>query len=103
MASQAENEVKTGAALKTVDSWSLPIRMLCIGVVATVTVQLALSLMMESPDEENILALASATSEAHEVIGMVALVIVLAHWLWALFSQADVGLMNHPHCLVRRA
>jgi len=91
MASQTETVVNTDVALKTRNNWSLPTRLLHIGMVATVTAQLALSLMMESPDEENISVLASAAFEAHELIGMAALVIVLSHWLWTLFNHADGG------------
>ena len=92
MVSQTNTVVETDKALKMASNWSLPTRLLHIGMVATVSAQLALSLVMEPPDEENISALASAAFEGHEVIGMAALAIVLAHWLWTLFNYADGGL-----------
>ncbi len=72
--------------------WDLPTRYLHIGLAATVTLQLTISLLMEAPDEESASALARAAFEAHEVVGITALLIVLAHWLWTLRNRAEHGL-----------
>jgi len=74
------------------DKWSVQTRWLHIGLALTVTLQLAISLIMEPPDEESASAVARAAFEAHEVVGIAAVIIVLAHWLWTLSSRADGGL-----------
>lgn len=91
MNNQIDSTLEEGDIPVANEHWSLPTRLLHLGMVVTVSAQLGLSLLMEAPDEENISALAAATFEAHEVIGMAALVIVMAHWLWTLFQQADGG------------
>jgi len=63
-----------------------------MGLAATVTLQLAISLIMEPPDEKSVSALARAAFEAHEAVGIAAVIVVLAHWLWILASRADGGL-----------
>ncbi len=73
------------------DSWSLPTRLLHLGLVVAVTGQLLLSLVMTPPDEKQPSAIGSATFEIHEVLGIVALMIVLLHWLWTVIKQADGG------------
>lgn len=72
--------------------WSLQTRLLHVAMAATVSLQLGISLIMETPDEEHVGQIASAAYEAHEFIGMTALLIVIMHWLWSLSSQADGGL-----------
>ncbi|HED39792.1 MAG TPA: cytochrome b/b6 domain-containing protein [Chromatiales bacterium] len=94
MVDQNEAAGKQHDGMAAAKSWSQPTRLLHLGLVATVTAQLALSLLMESPDEANISALAAATFEAHEVIGMAALLIVLMHWGWSLTNQIDGGLKH---------
>jgi cytochrome b561 len=74
------------------DKWSVQTRWLHMGLALTVTLQLAISLIMEPPDEKSASALARAAFEAHEVVGIAAVIIVLAHWLWSLSSRADGGL-----------
>jgi len=74
------------------DKWSIQTRLLHMGLALTVTLQLLVSLVMEAPDEEDASALAQAAFEAHEFIGIAAVAIVLAHWLWSLSSQHDGGL-----------
>jgi cytochrome b561 len=74
------------------DKWSVQTRWLHIGLALTVTLQLAISLIMEPPDEKSASALARAAFEAHEAVGIAAVIIVLAHWLWSLSSRADGGL-----------
>ena len=72
--------------------WSIQTRWLHVGMALTVSLQLAISLIMEAPDEESASQLARAAFEAHEAVGMAALLIVLAHWIWSLSSQVDGGL-----------
>jgi cytochrome b561 len=74
------------------DKWSVQTRWLHMGLALTVTLQLAISLIMEPPDEKSASAVARAAFEAHEVVGIAAVIIVLAHWLWSLSSRADGGL-----------
>lgn len=74
------------------DRWSVQTRWLHMGLAATVTLQLAISLIMEPPDEKSASALARAAFEAHEAVGIAAVIVVLAHWLWILASRADGGL-----------
>jgi cytochrome b561 len=74
------------------DKWSVQTRWLHLGLAVTVTLQLAISLIMEPPDEKDASAVAHAAFEAHEAVGIAAVVVVLAHWLWTLSSRADGGL-----------
>lgn len=75
------------------NSWSLNTRFLHLGLVATVTAQLLISLVMVAPDHKGPL-LGKLAFEAHEVIGLAALGIVLMHWFWSIFSHADGGLRH---------
>jgi len=74
--------------------WSLPTRWLHIGLALTVSLQLFISLVMEPPDEEHATALARAAFEAHEAVGVAAVLIVLVHWLWSVMGKADGGLAH---------
>jgi len=74
--------------------WSVQTRWLHLGLAVTVTLQLALSLVMEPPNEKSATAAAKAAFEAHEFVGVTALFIVLAHWLWVLRSRAVGGLAH---------
>lgn len=74
------------------DKWSVQTRWLHFGLALTVTLQLAISLIMEPPDKKSATAVARAAFEAHEVVGIAAVIIVLVHWLWTLSSRADGGL-----------
>lgn len=74
------------------DKWGLPTRWLHSGLAVTVSLQLIISLFMEAPDEESATALARAAYQAHEVVGITALLIVLAHWLWSMSNRAEGGL-----------
>lgn len=78
--------------MKAAEKWSVPTRWLHLGLALTVTLQLAISLVMERPDKESATALARTAFEAHEFVGMTALIIVLAHWGWSIASRADGGL-----------
>ena len=74
--------------------WSLQTRWLHFGLAVTVSMQLALSLVMEPPIKKSASALAHAAFEAHELVGIAAVLIVLAHWLWSLFSRGGVCLAH---------
>ena len=76
------------------EKWSVQTRWLHMGLALTVTLQLAISLIMEPPDEKSASVLARAAFEAHEAVGIAAVIIVLAHWLWSLSSRADGGLVR---------
>lgn len=77
----------------TAQNWSLPTRFLHLGLVATVSIQLFVSLIMDEPGEKESL-LGTALFEVHEVVGLSALAIVLVHWAWSLFNHADGGLAH---------
>ncbi len=72
--------------------WSRATRLLHMGMALTVSLQLGISLLMAAPDAENASKFAHAAFEAHEVVGMTALFIILAHWFWSLTNQSDGGL-----------
>lgn len=76
------------------EKWSLPTRWLHLGLALTVSLQLLISLIMEPPDEEHASTLARAAFEAHEAVGVAAVLIVLAHWLWSVMGKADGGLAH---------
>ena len=73
------------------NNWSLQTKFLHIGLVLTVSAQLLISLVMTAPDDTGN-AVSRAAFEMHEIVGLTALVIVLLHWGWTVFSQADGGL-----------
>ena len=73
--------------------WSLPTRFLHLGLVATVTFQLLISFVMAEPDHKGG-PMARLAFEAHEVIGLSALLIVFLHWVWTFTNQTDGGLRN---------
>lgn len=75
------------------NNWSLQTRILHIGLVLTVSAQLAISLVMEAPDHTGS-AFEKLAFSAHEVVGMTALAIVLVHWAWSIFGHADGGLKH---------
>lgn len=74
-------------------NWSLPTKILHIGLVATVSLQLVISLLMDEPDEKGSV-IGGALFEAHEVIGLSALAIVILHWTWSVVNQVDGGLRH---------
>lgn len=78
--------------MKATEKWSVQTRWLHLGLALTVSLQLAISLIMEPPDKESASALARTAFEVHEYVGMTALIIVLAHWGWSIASHADGGL-----------
>lgn len=75
-------------------NWSLPTRWLHIGLALTVTAQLFISLIMEPPTHQGASALAYGAYEIHEAVGLAAVAIVLAHWLWSTLSRGDGGLSH---------
>ncbi len=75
--------------------WDRPTRFLRLGLAATVTVQLLVSLWMVGPASRHpATALEHAGFVVHEWVGLCALVIVLAHWLWSLQSSGDAGIRH---------
>ena len=75
------------------NNWSLQTRFLHIGLVLTVSAQLFISLIMTAPDHTGS-SFSKLAFDAHEVVGLTALGIVLLHWAWSVFSQADGGLKH---------
>jgi cytochrome b561 len=77
------------------NNWSLPTRLLHLGMVLTISFQLFISLIMAEPDH-NGSELGRLAFEAHEIVGLTALTIVLLHWIWSLSSQfKGEGGINH--------
>lgn len=74
-------------------NWSLATRLLHIGMVLSVSFQLFISLVMVEPDHKGG-ALGRLAFEAHEFVGLAALIIVLLHWVWSISNQVDGGLRN---------
>jgi len=75
------------------NNWSLPTRFLHIGLVSTVTLQLLSSELMVEPGDDGSM-FGKTLFEVHEVLGLTALLIVISHWVWSLYSQADGGLKH---------
>jgi len=75
------------------NSWSLQTRFLHIGLVLTISAQLLISLIMSAPDDKGT-AVSKLAYEMHEIVGLTALAIVVLHWGWSIFSQADGGLTH---------
>lgn len=75
----------------SIKKWSLHTRFLHLGLVATVSAQLFISLVMDEPGESEHF-LGAFAYNAHEVIGLAALIIVASHWLWSILSERDGGL-----------
>ena len=80
------------AAMKT-KYWSLNTRFLHLGMVATVTAQLFISLIMSEPDKKGSF-IGDIAYNAHEIVGLTALGIVTLHWIWSAISQTD-GSLKH--------
>ncbi len=74
-------------------NWSLATRFLHVGLVLTVTLQLFISLVMTEPGDDGS-AFGKLLFEAHEIIGLTALLIVISHWVWSLSNQVDGGLKH---------
>jgi len=75
-------------------TWSIPTRLLHMAMALAVSLQLLLSLVMVPPDEEHASTLARLAFEAHQWVGLAAVVVVILHWLWSAISRQDGGL---PH------
>jgi cytochrome b561 len=61
--------------------------------VATVSFQLFISLIMDEPDH-NGGGVGKLAFEMHEIVGLAALGIILVHWLWSITNEADGGLKH---------
>ena len=74
--------------------WARQTRFLHFGLATTITLQLMLSLVMEGPGHRNRSAAEALFFEAHEWLGMAALLVVIAHWIWSL-SAGDNSNIRH--------
>ena len=71
------------------NTWTRITKVLHFGMAITIVAQLAISLVMEFPDSPSHAKSTGATFfEIHETVGIVAVIFVLAHWLW-LIKAAD--------------
>ena len=75
------------------NDWSLQTRFLHVGLVLTVSAQLFISLIMTSPDDTGS-AFSKLAFEAHEIVGLTALGIVLLHWIWSIYGHSDGGIKH---------
>lgn len=76
----------------TAPQWHIVTRLLhglmAVGIIG----QLLFSLLMVAPDElDTADALQKFALDAHEVLGLATVGIMLAHWLWMLFPRSDVA------------
>lgn len=74
-------------------NWTLPTRILHLGLVFTVSAQLFISLIMEEPGE-GYGGFGQFAFSAHEMIGLVALIIVVLHWTWSFFNGKPEGIQH---------
>ena len=70
--------------------WSPLTKFLHIGMVVTIVTQLVISLVMEipAPPPAQAQGIGATFFEIHEIVGLVAAVFILLHWLW-LFKAPD--------------
>ncbi len=73
--------------------WNTGTRLLHWGLALTVSFQLLISLIMEQPKPGRVLTSTQALSfEFHEWVGLAAVGVVVAHWIWsALLTRDDSG------------
>lgn len=75
--------------------WSRKTRFLHFGLATTISFQLLISLIMAAPEAgEKRSVLEAVTFEIHEWVGMAALLIVLAHWVWSLSAKDNSSIAN---------
>lgn len=74
--------------------WDGPTRLLHAGLVSTVSVQLWVSLVMKAPGAKAHTALEVLTYQVHRYIGLVALVVVLLHWVWSVTTHGRATVRN---------
>ncbi|MDH3326804.1 MAG: cytochrome b/b6 domain-containing protein [Gammaproteobacteria bacterium] len=73
--------------------WSLNTRLLHLGLVATITAQLFINLLMSEPDDTGTI-IGKVAYNAHEIAGLTALGIIALHWAWSTISRSD-GILKH--------
>ena len=74
--------------MKASTVWARPTRFLHFGLATTVKFQLLLSLVMEAPEAGRTRsAIESLSFETHEWVGMTALAVVVAHWIWSISAR----------------
>jgi cytochrome b561 len=75
--------------------WARKTRFLHFGLALTVTFQLLISLVMEAPKAgKQHSFIESLSFEAHEWAGMLALLVVLAHWIWSVRAQDNSSIRH---------
>jgi len=74
--------------------WDTPTRLLHLGLVSSVTVQLMVSLVMEAPGARAHSALEVFSYQVHRYAGLAALAVVLAHWVWSLTTRGRATVRN---------
>ncbi len=74
--------------------WDLKTRILHLGMAATVSLQLLISLIMEAPDEKDASALALSAFEAHEFVGILAILFIATHWMVSMTDHSKHGLSH---------
>jgi cytochrome b561 len=75
--------------------WAKQTRFLHFGLATTVSFQLLISLVMEAPEAgEKRSLLESLSFEIHEWVGMLALLVVLAHWAWSMTAKDNSNIRH---------
>lgn len=73
-------------------TWQRVTRWLHGFIAVTISAQLLLSLVMANPNRlEQAGAFGRFTLEAHEILGLAALLFMLAHWVWLLLPRSDIS------------
>ena len=89
------SEASGEGAVKVSTVWARQTRFLHFGLATTVTFQLFMSLAMEAPKAGRTRsAIESLSFEAHEWVGMAALAIVMAHWIWSLTARDNSNIRH---------
>ena len=74
--------------------WDSPTRLLHLGLVVTVSVQLLVSLVMEAPGARVHSALEMFAYQVHRYVGLAALAVVLIHWVWSFTTRGRATVRN---------
>lgn len=75
--------------------WNRATRFLHLGLALTVSLQLLNSLVMEAPEPDHPLSGFDALLfHSHAWLGMMALAVVLLHWIWSLWGAGGAGVRH---------